>query len=193
MIDSILVDPRAVLVTTKGTDGHLYSVVPMAWTLDKIEQYWNLYEKFDILSDDVPRDKKGFELFIMTSHALWFEIVDLTQKVVIGLMFVSDLQPSLTERRWISALWHAAVWDAKAGIRLPVARESIKQIFKLLRLHRLEVIIPLTAGGAIRTAKKIGFIDEGVMRSFFRIRGEWRSALRMSIIENDTAFWSNAR
>lgn len=173
------------LYTAEGEDGHIYSVRPMVWTLAKAEAYWEKFSKFEIFSDDIPHNYQGFEKFIMSSAALWFEGVDLTQGEVVGLMYLADIVPSAAGNKVISASWHASVWDAKASPRLNIARGAIRQLFKVFGLHRLEAIIPLRAGGAIRTAKKLGFTEEGVMRSYTRIKGEWNGALRLAIVEGD--------
>jgi RimJ/RimL family protein N-acetyltransferase len=183
-----LVDKIALVKTE--IDGHHYEVRPMMWSLAKVDAYWNNLDKFDIFSDDIPHTRDGFERFVLSSSAIWFEFFDDDQ--VCGLMYVADLVPSLIEKRFISATWHATVWDAKVGPRMPIAREAIRAVFKILRLHRLEVIIPLKAGGAIRVAKKIGFLQEGRLRAFYQYHGEWWDCLILSILETDDDFWRKA-
>jgi RimJ/RimL family protein N-acetyltransferase len=180
-----LPDASQVLYAGPGTDGRLYSVRAMSWTLENIEKYWEKFRPYKILSDDVQQTKEGFEQFVVRSGALWFEVIDLEANETVGIMYLGDFVPSFTEPRYLSASFHVSMWDSKIGSRLPVLTGAVRQAFKLFRLHRLEMQIPLFAGGAIRVAKKAGFVEEGVRRKARRYGGQWWNVLHLAILEDE--------
>jgi L-amino acid N-acyltransferase YncA len=190
-MDSAILDTAQVgslpaeIVRVTGTDGISYSVRLYEWTLEKAEKYASEFFRVGIFTDDVPNNVNGFLRYLGQAGTIWFETVETESGKHIGFMYVSDLLPSWTERRFLSATWHAVVWDARAAPRREVAAAFIREIFKLLKLHRLAVSIPLKFGGAIRNSKLLGFKEDGVVRSVRRYKGEWYNVLLMSILEDE--------
>lgn len=177
--------PPANLVEGVGADGHNYIVRPMQLTVDNVEDLWDNFARYEIFSDDGPQDFGGFLRF-MTSHTvLWFEIVDLDEAAQVGVMYINGLVYSLNKPELLSAQFHAAMWDAKIAPRRDIGKQAIAKIFELFRIHRLETRIPLHHGGAIRTMKKFGFKEDGVMRKAVRYGGEWFGLLVLSLLESE--------
>lgn len=167
-----------------GTDERLYQVRTMQWDVAKAERYWERTSKFAIFSDAVPANVQGFLSFILEAGALWWEIVDLEADETVGLMYITDV--TVENQIMVGqATWHAFVWDAKAGPRRPVLRAAIKALFEKFRFHRLQAEIPLHFGGVIRSAKKLGFREEGRMRQARMYNGVRYDALMMSILSHE--------
>lgn len=177
------------LVRAKGDDGRDYAIVAMKWDLNKIEEYWDRISKFPIFSDELEKSPAGFLQFVLNAGALWFEILDLENNEVVGMMYLTDVTVSYHRRQMIEATWHAMVWDAKAGIRRPVFKAAIKALFEQFRFHRLRAEIPLHFGGVIRQAKKIGFKEEGRLREAKQYGGIWFDALVLSVLDKEAAEW----
>jgi RimJ/RimL family protein N-acetyltransferase len=150
-----------------------------------VERYLQEFVRFHIFTDDVP---KTVEAFLTTLNgSLWFEMVPQGTDENVGFMYLTDFIPSLTEKRFLSATFHAVTWDAKAAPRRQLARQFIREMFRRFHLHRLQAAVPLNRGGAIRTLKKIGFKDEGIMRDAVRYNGTWYGVLLLSILEQEVS------
>ena len=173
-----------------GADGVEYVVRPFEWTLTEAEKYSETFAKFRIFVDDVAKDLNGFLASMMGSRSLWFEVAEAVTGEHVGFIYLTDLVPSGTERRMVSATFHATVWDANATSRLGVAKRFIRELFRSLRLHRLVAIVPLNKGGAIRVMKRLGFKQEGVLRQVVRYNGAWYSALLLSVLEDEVSQWA---
>lgn len=173
------------IVEVRGKDDRLYAVRPFIWTVDAIEHYSAIFARYQTLSDDIGKDQISFFKFVTAPSTLWFEVIDVKSMQNVGFIYLSDMLRSGVEDRFISATFHAITWDAKAGRRLELAQKFIQHLFKTFRLHRLTAAIPLRFGGAIRIAKRLGFKEDGVLRSARRYNGEWFGVLVLSIIENE--------
>ena len=176
------------LTQATGTDGRLYQVHGMSWDLAKVESYWGKISKFSIFSDDMDKTPIGFLRFVLGGGALWFEIVDVVDQEVVGLMYLTDMSQGVSNTL-IEATWHAMVWDAKAGPRRPIFRAAIKALFEQFGFHRLRAEIPLHFGGVIRQARKIGFNAEGRLRESKQYNGIWFDALLLSILDKEALEW----
>jgi RimJ/RimL family protein N-acetyltransferase len=177
--------PPECLVEQAGTDGIVYCVMPLQWTLENVEKYWEKFRPYKILSDDIRHDRNGFERFVVSSGAVWFEVLEKETGKDTGIIYVADFAQSFTENRYISASFHVSMWDSKIGSRMPVLKAAVRALFAQFRLHRLEMEIPLFAGGAIRVAKKAGFVEEGVRRQARRYSGQWWNVLHLAMLESE--------
>lgn len=177
-------------VSGVGSDGQTYVVRPVEWTLEKVDEYYEKFKPHRILSDDMPQGREGFEQFVLASGALWFELVMLGEDCncdskCVGILYVADFVQSMTTQRFLSASFHMSLWDSKVSPRLPVLRKFVQEIFRCFNLHRLEMEIPLFAGGAIRLAKKSGFVEEGVRRFARRYNGQWWNVLHLAMLKGE--------
>lgn len=168
-----------------GTDGVDYIIRPYQWDLASAEKYLGEFIRCKLISDTVPKDLDGFLVSMVGSKTLWFEAVNSYTGENVGFFYLTDLIPSHTEKRFVSATFHAVVWDGKAHSRIGVGKAFIKRVFEMFRLHRLQAIIPLNRGGAIRNLKRLGFKDEGVLREAVAYNGDWFSVLILSILEGE--------
>jgi RimJ/RimL family protein N-acetyltransferase len=167
-----------------GEDDVEYIIRPFKWTLEAVEKYLQEFVRFNIFTDDVPHTSDGF-LATMGGATLWFEMVKAETEENVAFLYLTDFIPSLTEKRFISATFHAVTWDAKAAPRRELVRRFLKEMFRRFKLHRIQAAVPLSRGGAIRTLHRLGFQDEGVMREPVRYGGSWYGVLLMSILENE--------
>lgn len=186
---TIVVEHVDTFVEAICSDGKKYSIRTIGWTLDKIQEVWGRWKDFEILSDDLPATIDGFTYYITAGGAVWFEVIDESENQV-GLVYINELVPSMTTGKFISCQFHATMWDAKAGPRKELARLFLHKIVRTFGLHRVSCEIPLRFGGAIRVMKKIGFVEEGVLRSARRYRNQWYNVLLLGLLEEEVEAWA---
>lgn len=177
-------------IVRNGDDFVDYVIRPYSWNLLRVEQHTPRFMKVGIFSDDIPKDTFGFLRYVLSSGTLWFEIAKKESGEHIGFIYLSDLLPSWTEKRYISAYCHALVWNARVGALHSLGRDFIKMAFSWLRLHKLCMSIPAKFGGAIRHARQLGFVDEGRIRKARRYNGVWFDVIHLSILEDEVALWA---
>lgn len=168
-------------------DGENYFIRPLAWDLDKIAEYWELYRHHGILSDEVMQTKAGFSEFVAGQHAIWFEIVQDGPGVesIRGLMYLTDMVQMMGQRRFSTAVWHATIWDGKAALRRPILKAGIRWCFEQFGLQRLQCEIPVYYAGTIRSAKKLGFVSEGTLRQARLVKGQWWDVAVLGLLRNE--------
>ena len=168
-----------------GKDGIEYVIRPFEWSLDRALGYYERFAAFGLISDHVPKNMQGFIRTMVGSFSLWFEMVRTDSGENVGFIYLTDMCPSLTEKRYLSATIHAVTWDSKASPRLDLAKRFLVNLFRMFKFHRLQMVIPCNRGGAIRMAKRLGFKDEGVMRSSVSYKGIWFNTLLLSLLEGE--------
>lgn len=178
------------LARERGIDGKTYVVTPTCWTQELLEQVWRRRAHFRVLSDDVEHTFGGFHRYVLESGGQWFSVICVEDRQLVGMMYLTDMSSSMTENRFLSAMWHCELWDSKAGTRINVLRAAIRTLFATLGLHRMSCEIPTKFGGAIRIAKKIGFVPDGRHREARRYDGEWYDVLSMSLLEQEVSQWA---
>ena len=171
------------LLSGVGKDGVVYAIRPFEWSLGLAAAYYERFAKMGLLADHMPRNLSSFLQTMPGS--IWFEMVEAKDGKNVGFVYLTDLAPSLTEKRYLSATFHAVAWDSKASPRIELVRRFIAILFRMFRLHRMQAVIPMNRGGAIRMAKKLGFKPEGVMRDAVSYRGIWFSTLLLSLLEGE--------
>lgn len=179
------------LARGQGTDGHEYAVRSLEWTLEKVNEYWQRFKPFHIFGDEYEESPESFLYLISAMGGLWFDIVDVTDAKVVGVMYLSDIIQAQDRTGIDQAMWHATVWDSKVSPRRNIARAAIANLMKVLQIHRLIAEIPTTSQGAIRVIKNIGFRPEGVLRKAQRFNGQWRDVLLLSLLDEEAAQWES--
>jgi len=177
------------IVSAVGSDGHTYSVRPYQWSVDKIDEFSTRVAKLRIYSDAAPMTPDRVAYIVLSGKALWFDVIDERDDSSVGLMCLTNFQ-SMPDGRPYEAEWHALVWDSHVGIRRSVAQAALKKFFYLFKLHRIQVRIALKFGGTIRNAKRIGFVEEGVLRSSARYNGVWYDQLMLSLLASEAEQWA---
>lgn len=173
------------LLRETGEDGVEYIIRPFRWSLEQTEYYYSRFKSYHIFSDDIPDSPESFIAYVGLTGTLWFEGVRADTEENVGFVYLTDMQPSWNEKRFLSAFFHAVTWDAKAAWRQAVAKAFIRRVFKVFGLHRLQAAVPMKYGGAIRTLKKLGFVEEGRLVEARRYDGIWFDVLLLSILEGE--------
>lgn len=173
------------IVEARGADGILYAIRSMEWDLTKIEKAWARWEPLGVIPDDFPHNVDGFYTFVTGTGALWFEVINDRTDEQVGLIFINELAFSITRNRYTQALFHAIMWDGKAGVRRELGKRFLIWLFDRFGFHRLQAEIPLKFGGAIRTLQRMGFKMEGTLREARQFDGEWYNVLVLGLLDHE--------
>ena len=141
-----------------------------------------------------PTTVEGFEGFIAWAHAqrmagsyVCFAVVPAGYDTAMGLFQVRQLEPGFATAEWGFAIG-SAFWGS--GIFAECGRLVIDFSFETIGVHRLEARSCVRNGRGNGALRKIGAMQEGVLRrSFFR-NGEYLDQVLWSILRED---WYQAK
>lgn len=71
------------------------------------------------------------------------------------------------------------------GYATQASRLAIEYAFFVLNLYKLFLVVDVDNSAAIKVYRRLGFVDEGVLRQEFFVNGEYRDALRMALFQQD--------
>jgi RimJ/RimL family protein N-acetyltransferase len=103
---------------------------------------------------------------------------------VIGLVQVRALDPAFETAEWEMALTPSA---RGSGAFIETARLVVSFVFSTLGTHRLEARVQVQNGRANGALRKIGAVQEGILRRAVRRRGEYVDQVLWAVLKDD---WS---
>jgi RimJ/RimL family protein N-acetyltransferase len=134
-----------------------------------------------------PTTLEGFERFITWSQrereagrCLWFAVVPDGNDTAIGFFQIRQLEPSFDNAEWCFA-FGSAFWGS--GLFVKGAELVIEFAFEVVGAHRLEARAALQNGRGNSALRKIGAVEEGILRQSF-LRGG---------LHHDQSLWSILR
>jgi RimJ/RimL family protein N-acetyltransferase len=141
-----------------------------------------------------PVDVKGFERFIQWTHSeraagryACFAVVPAGYDVAVGIVQVRQLDPSFSTAEWgaclASQFWGTGVFTASARLLLDF-------IFDVIGTHRLEARAAVQNGRGNGGMRKLGAVQEGVLRRSLWCRGQYHDQILWSILADD---WRQSR
>ena len=141
-----------------------------------------------------PSDLPGFEAFIakanlrrLTGEAVSFAVVPAGQDAAVGLFQVRQIEPGFGSAEWGFAIG-SAYWGS--GIFLEGARLVGDFAFEVLGTHRLEARSAIRNGRGNAALRKLGAVQEGILRRSFLRNGEYLDEMLWSILDQD---WRQAK
>jgi RimJ/RimL family protein N-acetyltransferase len=141
-----------------------------------------------------PPDVSGFERFAQWTHAeraagrhLCFAIVPAGYDEPVGIVQVRALDPSFKSAEWGIA-FGSGFWGA--GLFEHCARLVLDFVFEVVGVHRLEARAAVQNGRGNGAMRKIGAVQEGVLRRSLFCRGQYFDQLLWSILAED---WHQSR
>jgi RimJ/RimL family protein N-acetyltransferase len=142
----------------------------------------------------LPRTVEGFEQFVVqcrqereSRRAAWFAVVPTGFNEAVGLFQVRELESGFAVADWSFAIG-SPFWGT--GIFTEAARLVCEFAFEVLGVRRLEARTAVRNGRGNGALRKIGAVQEGVLRkSFFRC-GQSIDQILWSIIDED---WRQTR
>jgi ribosomal-protein-alanine N-acetyltransferase len=136
-----------------------------------------------------PTTVEGFERFI--SWALYeqsrgsyacFAIVPAGTDTAVGIFQVRSLEPGFTNAEWGFAMG-SAFWGT--GLFVDGARLVLDFTFDVIGVSRLEARASVANGRGNGALRKIGAVQEGVLRSSFKRHGQSHNQALWSILADD--------
>jgi len=136
-----------------------------------------------------PTTVEGFERFIAWTHreraagryACFAVVVDGTDTAV-GIFQIRQLEPG-----WGTAEWGFAIgspyWGS--GLFLDGARLVVDFAFEAIGVHRLEARAAVQNGRGNGALRKVGAVQEGVLRKSFLRSGEYLDQVLWTIVDED--------
>ena len=141
-----------------------------------------------------PSDLAGFEVFIakmnlrrLSGEAVSFAVVPAGQDAAVGLFQVRQIEPGFGSAEWGFAIG-SAYWGS--GIFLEGARLVADFAFEVLGAHRLEARSAIRNGRGNAALRKLGAVQEGILRRSFLRNGEYLDEMLWSILDED---WRQAK
>ena len=136
-----------------------------------------------------PTTVEGFERFITwtrqqraAGHYACFAVVPDGMNAAIGLFQVRSLVPDFSTAEWGFALG-SAFWGT--GLFVEGARLVVDFAFETIGLHRLEARASAENGRGNGALRKLGAIQEGLLRRAFLRHGRYHDQVLWSIIDTD--------
>ncbi len=141
-----------------------------------------------------PTTVEGFERFIAWSHReraagnyVCFAVVPAGSDTAVGLFQVRQLEPGWGTAEWGFALG-APYWGT--GVFVDAARLVVDFTFDVLGVHRLEARAAVQNGRGNGALRKLGALQEGVLRRSFLRHGEYLDQVLWTILDED---WRRAK
>jgi RimJ/RimL family protein N-acetyltransferase len=142
----------------------------------------------------LPRTVEGFAAFIEEAHhdlllgiRLCFGIVPDGYDDAMGVFQIRQLEPGFSSAEWGFAIG-SPFWGS--GLFLEGARTVINFAFGVVGVHRLEARSIASNGRGNAALRKIGALQEGVLRRSFQRNGRFFDQILWSILKED---WSQPR
>jgi RimJ/RimL family protein N-acetyltransferase len=136
-----------------------------------------------------PTTVEGFEKFIiwaqrerMAGQYACFAIVPHGMDTAVGLFQVRSLEPGFGTAEWGFAMG-SAFWGS--GIFIEGARLMLDFVFETIGVHRLEARAAVANGRGNGALRKIGAVQEGVLRRSFQRHGAYHDQVLWSILATD--------
>lgn len=141
-----------------------------------------------------PTTVEGFERFIAWTHReraagnyACFAVVPHGMDTAIGIFQVRQLEPGFGTAEWGFAIG-SAFWGT--GMFMDGARMVIDFAFDTIHTHRLEARAAILNGRGNGALRKIGAMQEGVLRKSFLRNGEYLDQALWTILDED---WKQQR
>jgi RimJ/RimL family protein N-acetyltransferase len=136
-----------------------------------------------------PTTVDGFERFIAWTHReraagnyACFAVVPHGMDTAIGIFQVRQLEPGFGTAEWGFAIG-SAFWGT--GMFMDGARMMIEFAFETIRTHRLEARAAILNGRGNGALRKVGAVQEGVLRKSFLRNGEYLDQALWTILDED--------
>lgn len=136
-----------------------------------------------------PTTVEGFERFIAWTHRerdagryVCFGIVPDGLDTAVGLFQVRQCEPGFATAEWGFALG-SAYWGS--GLFVEGAQLVLDFAFDVVGVHRLEARAAVQNGRGNGALRKIGAIQEGILRRSFLRRGEYLDQVLWAILDSD--------
>ncbi len=141
-----------------------------------------------------PTTVEGFERFIAWTHReraagnyACFGVVPHGMDTAIGIFQIRQLEPGFATAEWGFAIG-SAYWGT--GVFLDAAKLAVVFAFEGIGVHRLEARAAVANGRGNGALRKIGAVQEGILRRSFLRNGQYLDQTLWTILDED---WRQAK
>ncbi|HEX4935691.1 MAG TPA: GNAT family protein [Gemmatimonadaceae bacterium] len=141
-----------------------------------------------------PTTVEGFERFISWTHReraagryACYAVVPHGMDTAIGIFQVRELEPGFATAEWGFAIG-SPFWGT--GVFADGARLVVDFTFQVLKTHRLEARAAVQNGRGNGALRKVGAMQEGILRRSFLRNGEYLDQVLWTILDED---WRRGR
>ena len=141
-----------------------------------------------------PTTVEGFERFIAWTHReraagnyACFAVVPHGMDTAIGIFQIRQLEPGFGTAEWGFAIG-SAFWGT--GVFIDGAKMIVNFAFDVIGVHRLEARAAVANGRGNGALRKVGAVQEGVLRKSFLRNGEYLDQTLWTILDED---WRRAK
>ena len=141
-----------------------------------------------------PTTVEGFERFIAWTHReraadnyVCYAVVPHGMDIAIGIFQVRQLEPAFATAEWGFAIG-SAFWGT--GVFIDAAKMIVDFSFDVIGTHRLEARAAVLNGRGNGALRKVGAVQEGVLRKSFLRNGEYLDQTLWTILDED---WRRAK
>jgi N-acetyltransferase len=141
-----------------------------------------------------PTTVEGFERFIAWTHReraagnyVCYAVVPHGMDAAIGIFQVRQLELGFATAEWGFAIG-SAFWGT--GVFIDAAKMIVNFAFDVVGTHRLEARAAVANGRGNGALRKVGAVQEGVLRKSFLRNGEYLDQTLWTILDED---WKRAR
>ena len=136
-----------------------------------------------------PTTVEGFERFIAWTHReraagkyICFAVVPHGMDTAVGIFQIRQLEPGFVTAEWGFAIG-SAYWGT--GIFLDAAKRAVDFAFETIGVHRLEARAAVANGRGNGALRKMGAVQEGVLRQSFLRNGQYHDQILWTILAED--------
>ena len=136
-----------------------------------------------------PTTVEGFERFIAWTHReraagnyICFGVVPHGMDTAVGIFQIRQLEPGFATAEWGFALG-SAYWGT--GVFLDAAKMVVDFAFEGVGVHRLEARAAIVNGRGNGALRKIGALQEGILRKSFLRNGQYLDQALWTILDED--------
>jgi RimJ/RimL family protein N-acetyltransferase len=136
-----------------------------------------------------PTTVEGFERFILwtirerqNGNYFCFAVVPEGMSTAVGLFQVRALEPGFSTAEWGFALG-SPFWGT--GVFVEAAQFVLDFVFDVMGVHRLEARASVINGRGNGALRKIGAVQEGVLRKSFLRNGQYHDQILWAILAQD--------
>jgi ribosomal-protein-alanine N-acetyltransferase len=136
-----------------------------------------------------PTTVHGFERFIACTHReraaghyICFGIVPHGMDAAIGIVQVRQMEPAFATAEWGFAMG-SAFWGT--GCFIDAAKLVVDFTFDVIGAHRLEARAAVANGRGNGALRKVGALQEGILRKSFLLHGEYLDQTLWTILGED--------
>ena len=141
-----------------------------------------------------PTTVEGFERFILWAQRerlagkyVCFAVVPHGMDTAIGIFQIRQLEPQFATAEWGFAIG-SAFWGT--GMFLDGAKLTVDFAFDVIGTHRLEARAAIANGRGNGALRKVGAMQEGILRKSFLRNGEYLDQALWTILDED---WRSAK